>query len=359
MATIISPGLYQTSNGSYSKSSTGPGSSGSGGSTTISTNKSNSSTNTNSNGYYKTYVSPESAYIASNTAGLAGSLPNEYGDLIREALNIAENNTAQSQAFAREQMDYQSKSDATAMAWSAQEAEKNRQWQEELANTAHQRQVNDLVNAGLNPILSANNGAYTGSGATGQAFSSSGAQGTVDTTASGILGNLVNTMMNTASQAAIAGIYTDAQKYQADLNYSASMAGIEAGIANTTMSSNATMSAAAMSSAAQRYSADASKENALASAEASKYGYDLSHQNALISADASKYASDKQESIAEYNTKHSATKDPVGYAYNIGKTIANSEPYHNVLKFLSSDPGYYSQYVGLKGNVHGGSNRKF
>lgn len=63
--------------------------------------------------------------------------------------------------------------------WSAEEAEKNRmfnmaeaaknrEWQQEMSNTAHRREVNDLMAAGLNPVLSAmgGNGAAVGSGAT-------------------------------------------------------------------------------------------------------------------------------------------------------------------------------------------------
>jgi hypothetical protein len=75
---------------------------------------------------------------------------------------------------AQQQQQFESGEASTARDFNAQQAFLNRQWQESMSNTAHQRQVKDLKKAGLNPILSAGAGASSPSGATA---SGSGAKG--------------------------------------------------------------------------------------------------------------------------------------------------------------------------------------
>lgn len=56
---------------------------------------------------------------------------------------------------------------AEAHDWAKEDAGHERMWQEQMSNSAHQREVKDLRMAGLNPILSGNGGAGAGGGSVG------------------------------------------------------------------------------------------------------------------------------------------------------------------------------------------------
>ena len=162
---------------------------------------------------------------------------------------VAQSNNAWSAQQASIQRDWQEKQNAKAMEFNQTEAAKNRNWQELLSNTAHQREVRDLMAAGLNPVLSAmnGNGASVGSGATAQGVTSQGAKGDVDTSANGAIANLLGSILaaNTQIEAAninartqeavadkytamsqiVAGIQSEAARYGADKSYEASRYG--------------------------------------------------------------------------------------------------------------------------------------
>lgn len=247
-------------------------------------------------------------------------------------------------AQAVRQMQYQTKSDQAAMAWSAKEAQLSRDWSENLSNTAHQREVKDLLAAGINPILSANNGAWAGSGATGSGFTSSGSmasgqQGQTDMSVTGTIGSMISNSMTAARDLAITKMQIEQQKYNTDQQFAMAKMAAETSIYNNNSNIDANKAIRALDRDADIRKAgiqasatrDAAAANAGAilgaantSAEAAKYSANQHLSAAQVQAQASryqanrsydtqKYVTDKNYQLQKEKTQSNMVTNPAGY----------------------------------------------
>lgn len=105
---------------------------------------------------------------AGSGAGLVGAGLNYYGAKEANKMN---------QDMAREQMGFQRESNQIAMNFSAEQAQKQMDFQERMSSTSYQRAMADMEAAGLNPILAfQQGGSSTPGGASAQGVSSPGAK---------------------------------------------------------------------------------------------------------------------------------------------------------------------------------------
>lgn len=216
-----------------------------------------------------------------------------YDDVLDRIRQISESNTAQSAGMAAELRDWQTKQNKKVMDFNAAEAQKNRDWQEMMSNTAHQREIADLQAAGLNPVLSAmgGNGASVTSGATASATAPSGAKGEVDQSFALSMMNFLNNIMGYATTTAAAGINAGATLGAANI-------GANASIQNAQTAASAAILGHYLSADASKYGTDKSYAATIAG-----------HQNAK---DIAKMYNDTSKSVAWINFTSRLLSDAIG-----------------------------------------------
>lgn len=255
------------------------------------------------------------------------STVSKVNDGLSKISGITAGNNAWSAQQANELRDWQAQQAEITRKYNSEEAAKNRAWQKEMSDTAHQREIADLQKAGLNPVLSVlgGNGASTTSGATASSTTPSGAMGSTDMSGASSFVNLIGGMLNQMTELskmntsaltnlAVADKYTAMSKYTAELGAQTqlSTARISAltsqyvsdnSLKGSLANAAATRAAASIHAAAQKYGADMAYWSA----------DNVANVNATVNKQLRQMGIDADFDLAQLNNKAKADLSLQGY----------------------------------------------
>lgn len=244
--------------------------------------------------------------------------------------SITGSNSASSAQQAALLRNWQSEQAKIAREFNASEAAKNRDWQKMMSDTAHQREVRDMIAAGINPVLSVSggNGAAVTSGATASGVTSPGSKGETDMSLNSALVSLLNNVLTQKNQLDIANVtaqtnlavadkYNAMSKYLGELQNRLGYSNIDLSKSLGELQALTSQNVAGIYASATKYAADASKE-------ASRYAVDVQSQTSRVVAQINKASNLVSAQVHAAATRYAADVNSAASRYASDNSAANA-----------------------------------